>query len=476
MSTAGSESAAPASRLELAGPGSAPWFDADDPPERRGIHTCIHCGLCLTACPTYRETKIEPESPRGRIYLIRALAEGRIEADESVQEHLDNCLACRACETVCPAGVPYAQLLEATRGQFHRRAERRGVLASVGHWVLETIFPERGRFHLVADLMRVGQAGPAAALMRNPALRRRLPRFVTQGYDMLPPLPPRAERALEGVAPRLPAGARLEQHEDALVFVPAGTPRANLAFFTTCVMEVVFSRINHEMVRLLVLAGARVVVPRAQTCCGALHAHAGLRHRAKDLARRNARAFAEAAGTRGPFDMVVNGSAGCGAALRDYGHLLHEDGGAEAAQALASHVRDFSEALAQLGLPPGPRSLAQKDGRPLRVAVHDPCHLAHAQKVRSAPRQLLRALPGVEAVDLANADWCCGSAGVYNLTHPEMAERQLERKVETIAAAQAEVVIASNPGCQLHMGRGVGARGLATRIQHLAEVLGAAYR
>ncbi len=464
----------PSSRLELARVTAPSWFEEHDAPDRRGLHTCIHCGLCLTACPTYRETKIEPESPRGRIYLMRALAEGRIDPDESVTEHLDNCLACRACETVCPAGVPYAQLIESTRGQMTARAERRSFLARLGGWVLGNVFPDRERLHLAGDLLRLGQLGPMAAILKIPGLRDRLPRFVSQGWEMLPPLEPRSRRRLDSVQHSLPPGARLEETPEVLIFHPAGAVRARAAFFTACVTEVMFPRVNQAIVQLLVLAGCQVAVPVAQTCCGALHSHAGHRRRARELARRNVLAFGAKGLDVAPYDFLVTGSAGCGAALRDYGHLLEDESCAHEATTLALRVRDFSEVLDQLGLPEAKRSLAG-DGRSLRVAMHDPCHLAHAQKVRSGPRRLLRGLPGVESVELANSDWCCGSAGIYNLTHPEQAERQLRHKVDTIAASQADVVVASNPGCQLYIRRGVRERGLPVRVSHLAEVLAEAY-
>ncbi len=447
------------------------WFDAEDAPARADINTCIHCGLCLTACPTYRELKIEPDSPRGRIYLMRGLAEGRIRPDDPLTTHLDNCLDCRACETVCPAGVPYGRMLEATRGQLQRRAARGTPTRWLGEWVLRNVFPERSRMHALADLLRLGQQGPLASLMRSGAARRLLPGFALQGYAMTPPIEPRRERALGLVSGSLPPGARMERRGDALVFRPAGAPRMRVAFFTTCVMEVLFPAVGRDAVRLLVLAGAEVTVPGDQTCCGALHAHAGLRRMAKTLARRNLRAFA------GAFDAVVTHSAGCGAALREAGHLLQEDRSASDAEGFAGRVRDVSEVLADLGLPASPTPLrSERDPqRPLRVAYHDPCHLAHAQKVRAQPRALLRSLPGVELVDLPNPDWCCGSAGIYNLTHPEMAEAQLEGKLDSIERVAPELVVASNPGCLLHMARGARARGMAPRMVHLVEVLARAY-
>jgi len=447
------------------------WFDSEDAPGRAALETCIHCGLCLTACPTYRELKIEPDSPRGRLYLMRGLAEGRIGPDEPLVRHLDQCLGCRACEPVCPAGVPYGRLLEETRGQLARRLPSEGPLASLGRWALEHIIPDRKRAHFAADLLRLGQAAPMAALMRSPAVRRALPGFAVRGWDMTPPIVPRGARDLASVASSLPPGASLESGAEALTFRPAGPRRARVGFFSTCVMETMFPRVNQEAVRLLVLAGCEVVSPRRQSCCGALQAHAGLRRTARELARRNVGAFG------GALDFIVTDSAGCGAALREAGHLLHDDPLAGRAAEFSGRVRDVSQVLAELGLPEATARPCSPDGsgRALRVAYHDPCHLAHAQNVRREPRSLLARLPGVDLVDLADSDHCCGSAGVYNLTHPEMAEAQLSHKTDAIAAADPDVVVASNPGCMLHMARGARARGLKCRVVHLVEVLAMAH-
>jgi glycolate oxidase iron-sulfur subunit len=465
----------------------ASWFDLEDAPGTRDLNTCIHCGLCLTACPTYRELKIEPDSPRGRIYLMRGLAEGRIAPSDELVTHLDNCLDCRACETVCPAGVPYSRMLEETRGQLQRRRPRSGFTARLGAWALTSLIPHRGRMNLAADLLRFGQSGPVAAFMRSGLAKRMLPAFALQGYAMTPAIAPRHERSLERLADALPAGARMTRETDgSLTFHPAGTPKRSVSFFVSCVMDVMFPHVTRESIRLLVIAGAQVSVPRAQGCCGALHAHAGLRRVSKDLARHNVEAFARgdvplatgsAVAPPARDDAVVTHSAGCGAALRDAGHLLSDAPGATEAAAFSSRVRDISEVLAELGMPVATATLqSPRDaGKPLRVAYHDPCHLAHAQKVRTPPRALLKALPGVELVDLPNSDWCCGSAGVYNLTHAEMANAQLEQKLESIRAVTPDVVVASNPGCLLHMERGAKQRGLDVPMMHLAEVMGLAY-
>jgi glycolate oxidase iron-sulfur subunit len=230
----------------------------------------------------------------------------------------------------------------------------------------------------------------------------------------------------------------MERRGEGLVFHPAGPARARVGFFTSCVMEVMFPAVNREAVRLLVLAGCEVAVPHAQTCCGALQAHSGLRRLAKRLARENLHAF------EGGYDFIVTDSAGCGAALREAGHLLHDESARDRAEAFSARIRDVAEVLAQLPLPEPRRPLASAHdpSRPLRVGYHDPCHLAHAQKVRSEPRAVLRRLPGVELVDLPNSDWCCGSAGVYNLTHPEMADAQLARKLDSIEQVAPELVVA----------------------------------
>ncbi len=448
------------------------WFDAEDAPARADLRSCIHCGLCLSACPTYRTLGLEPNSPRGRLFLMRGLAESRIAPAHPLLDYLDQCLGCRACETACPAGVPYGRLLEVARGQLERRVRAPSFSRRLGQWALRRIVPDRAAMHRAADLMRLAQNPAFEALMRSRAARALLPEFALRGWRMTPPLLPRRQRALERVAPALPPGARMEARADALVFHPAGAPKARAAFFTSCVMEVMFPRIDHQAVRLLVLAGCEVTVPRGQCCCGALQAHAGMLPLAKDLARANARLF-----DPGEHDFVVNDSAGCGAALRDAGELLHADPLAAPAARLSARVRDVAEVLEQLGLPEpaAPLRSSADPARPLRVGYHDPCHLAHAQQVRSQPRALLRRLPGLELVDLPDSDWCCGSAGVYDLTHPGMSDAQLAHKVDTIAAVAPEVVVASNPGCAMHMARGAAERGLAVRIEHLVELLARAY-
>jgi glycolate oxidase iron-sulfur subunit len=386
--------------------------------------TCVHCGLCQSACPTYLELGTEADSPRGRIHLMRGLEDGRLDASPEVVRHLDLCLGCRACETACPSGVRYGALIEAARPWIERHRPAR---------------------------TRVARRLLAAALT-TPWLRRALlapARLVagmpwTHGWMAFAAALPRRRRAV------VPS-----------VIEPEGVARGSAVLVTGCVAETLFGDTNHATAALLRRAGVRVVVPRDQGCCGALPLHLGARDRAESLARGLARTLS----TTGA-DWVVSNAAGCGALLREYDHLLPDD---PAARAVARRARDAIELLAEVGLP-APRE-------PLRctIAVHDPCHLVHGQGVRTQVRSLLATIPGVRLVDLPESDVCCGSAGTYNLTEPEMARRLLERKLRHVAESGAEVVAAANPGCLLQMRAGALARGLPTRIEHPIDLLARAH-
>ncbi len=401
---------------------------------REKLLTCVHCGLCLAACPTYVELGVEADSPRGRIHLIRALEEGQLAPTPEVIRHLDLCLGCRACETACPSGVEYGALIEAARPYVERfrpapaRWGRRALAA-----VLTTPALRRAAF---APLRLVG----GARWVRRLARRRGSPWLAYVA-------------ALPGAAraPRLPE-----------VLEPEGRPRGTAVLLTGCVAETAFGRTNVATARLLQRAGVRVVVPRGQGCCGALAIHLGAAERARTLARSVARVL----GASGA-DWVVSNAAGCGALLRAYSDLLPGD---PAAANVGARARDALALLAELGLPPPSRPLA------CTVAVHDPCHLAHGQGVHAQVRELLAALPGVRLVELEEADMCCGSAGTYNLTEPAMARRLLERKLDRIAATAADVVAAANPGCILQIRAGAILRGLGVRVEHPIDLLAAAHR
>jgi glycolate oxidase iron-sulfur subunit len=397
---------------------------------REQLSTCVHCGLCLAACPTYVELGLEADSPRGRIHLMRALAEGTLAPTAEVRHHLDLCLGCRACETACPSGVPYGALIEATRPVVERA---RPLPARWLRSALGTLLTTRA--------LRTVAFAPAWLVAGRPRLaraaRRRRSRWLAYAA------------ALPGTrAARLPP-----------VIEPDGPPRGTAILLVGCVADTLFAATNVATARLLARAGVRVLVPRAQGCCGALALHLGGRARARRLARRMV-AVADFAA-----DWVVTNAAGCGALLREYGALLADD---VRAAAVASRARDALELLDELGLPPTCAPLAAT------VAVHDPCHLAHGQGVRAPARRLLAEVPGVRLVELEESDACCGSAGTYNLTEPAMARRLLDRKLDRIAASGAEIVAAANPGCILQIRAGAVLRGLAVRVEHPIDLLAAA--
>jgi glycolate oxidase iron-sulfur subunit len=420
---------------------------------RPALLACVHCGLCLSACPTYRELKLEPDSPRGRLYLMRAMEEGRLAAGPDAVRHLDLCLNCRACETACPAGVHYGDLFERTRARLIE-AGRASWTVRAGGAVLRGLFHPWERIEAAADVLRLAQNLGLVRLAAGGLGARLLPPGLRLAAQLLPRVPARAERAL-------PAGthAAYEPHRS--------RPRARVGLVATCVVQPLYPQVNRALLHLLRLAGCEVVVPEGQTCCGSLFVHAGLRDEARGLARATLRVFPE------DLDFVVTAAAGCGATLKEYANLFTPDAaGAEErgrAAAFAARVRDGLELLAELGLPPAQRPVVE------RIAVHDPCHLAHAQRVREAPRRLLRSLPGAEVVDLADSDRCCGSAGVYNLQHPEIAGPLLEQKLASVRAAAPTVVAVANPGCLLHMEAGARQRGLAVRFAHPLEIVAAAY-
>jgi glycolate oxidase iron-sulfur subunit len=389
----------------------------------------------LPQCPTYRVLGQEMDSPRGRVYLMRAATEGRIGLTENFVLHMDRCLGCRACETACPAGVPFGRLIEETRGQIERKVPRPLGRRLLGRLLLGG-FPERQRLARILALTRLYQRSGLQRVIRGSGLLRSFPRLGAM-ERLLPTLPARP-------ADRLPVDT-----------LPAsGAHRGTVALLEGCVQAVLFPEVNRATVTLLARAGYRVVVPEGQACCGALHLHWGDRAAGRALAQRNVAAFAHA-------DWIVTNAAGCGAALRDYGHLLGED---PWALALAGRVRDVTELLAEHL--PGPR-------RPLDLTVtyHEPCHLAHGQRVREAPRTILRAIPGLRLVELSESDLCCGSAGVYNLMEPEIAGQLLARKLDRVVATGAEVVATGNPGCLLQLRRGFADRGLAVRAYHPVELL-----
>lgn len=403
---------------------------------------CIHCGLCLESCPTYALTKAEPDSPRGRIHLMKALIEGEVDPAKLTYGALDRCLGCRACESACPSGVPYGHLLEAVRARFvlpHRAPDARRRA-----WLVM-------RDHLLTHPIRL-----RAALGPLSGARRWLPRGLERGSRMLPSM---LRRAVEMVDP---PGTELPLPE----FSPAVGPRqGTVALLTGCVMDALYRRVHHATLRVLRRAGYDVWIPRQQACCGALHRHDGDFARAAELLRVNLRAFA-----RPGVVAIVTNSAGCGAAMKDYGTWLPPgDPDREAAIAFSRQVRDVTEFLASVDLPRPDRPI------PLKAAYHEPCHLAHGQKIREAPRALLAMIPELELVTLAESDWCCGGAGSYAMLEAEKSERLQARKLKHLQASGADLLVTANPSCLMQLGDGLRRYRMRPELLHLVELLDRAY-
>ncbi len=413
-----------------------------------GVNQCVHCGLCLASCPTFAELGTEMDSPRGRIFLIKSLAEGRTALTDSTVQHLSLCLDCRACETVCPAGVPYGRLIEAAKAEIER-ARPGSPARRLFRWLnFGILLGHPKALALAASALRLYQVSGLQWLVRRSGLLRLLPGTLPAWEALLPSMPSRRERA--PLPPYIPA---------------EGPRRARVALLTGCVQAVVFGAQNRATARVLAKNGCDVLVPEGQGCCGALHAHGGDHARALALSRRTIEAFE---GARA--DAVIVTTSGCGAHMKGYGQLFSADPAwAERARRFAASVQDVAEFLARTPLAGPLRPVA------MTVTYHDPCHVVHGQKLRKEPRQLLAQIPGLTVVDLAESDWCCGSAGIYNLTEPEMAGRLLERKVRHVLETGAEAVVTANPGCILQIQAGLRARAAGVRVLHVVELLDRAY-
>jgi glycolate oxidase iron-sulfur subunit len=413
-----------------------------------GVNQCVHCGLCLAYCPTFSELGTEMDSPRGRIFMIKSLAEGRMSLTDPAVEHLSLCLDCRACETVCPAGVPYGRLIEAAKVEIERQRPG-GAVRRAFRWVNFGLLLGRPRvLRLAAAGLRMYQASGLQTLVRKSGIVKLLPGTLSAWEPLLPPLPRAADRA--PLPPATPA---------------QGERRARVALLAGCVQSVVFGAHNRATVRILARNGCDVVVPPSQGCCGALNAHGGDHARAVAMAKQTIAAFE---GER--VDAIIVNTSGCGAHLKAYGALLADDPAwAERARQFAASVQDISEFLAKTPLR-GPLAPVG-----MTVTYHDPCHVVHGQKIRKEPRQILAQVPGLRVVDLPESDWCCGSAGIYNLTQPEMASRLLARKVGHVMETKAEAVITANPGCILQIQQGLRERGRDVAVLHLVEILDKAY-
>lgn len=402
--------------------------------ELAGINACVHCGFCLQACPTYLALEDENDSPRGRIFLMRGLLEGTVAPDsDDVQTHIGRCLGCRACETACPSGVPYGHLLEATRATL---AQSRPIPLIAR--IILAVFGSRVLLPVAMFASRLFAATPLPTLLARLGGR--------MGFAM---------------AMLASAGSPLERDPYA---TPSGGERGNAALLEGCVMEGLFGDTNRATERVLRVNGYAVVAAKGQGCCGALHAHAGDLEAARALARRNVAAY-EASGA----DVIAVNSAGCGAMMKDYGHLLQDDPEwSERAAAVASKVRDVSELLAEAGPKPGAPL-------PLRVCYDAPCHLLHGQRVSLPPLAVLGSIPQLELVPLRDSDQCCGSAGIFNLIEPETSDAVLSVKLANIAESGASFVATGNPGCLMQIGAGLLRSGSRAKVIHPVDLLDASY-
>jgi len=416
-------------------------FDDHRPPRLDLINDCVHCGFCLPTCPTYVLWGEEADSPRGRIYLMETGLAGEPMTDSMVQ-HFDRCLGCMACVTACPSGVRYDRLIEDTRAQVERRHPRTRAERLLRGAIFR-LFPYPRRLRLLRGPLRAYQGSGVRRLL-GPLLAR-TPTLAT----------------LESLAPRLRRPERLPER------VPAVGPcRAVVGMLTGCVQRAFFPDVNAATARVLAAEGCDVVLPRAQGCCGALSVHTGREAEAQRFARSLIDAFEDAG-----VDYLVVNAAGCGSSLKEYGDLLRDDPSyAERAAALAAKVRDVSEVLVELG------PVAPRHPLPLSVAYHDACHLAHAQGVRAQPRRLLADIPGLSLREIASAEICCGSAGVWNVLNPEPARELGDRKARDVLATGADLLVTANPGCLMQVAAAVHRAGGVIGLAHTVQVLDASIR
>lgn len=441
-------------------PQVAPALTLDPRTRARGL-ACVHCGLCLPACPTYTTTHHEADGPRGRIQLMLGLSDGSIALTDAVTRHLDLCLDCRACETACPSGVVYHELIEETRARLDARRPRRA-----GDRLLRRlffhVFTHPTRLKLALLPARLLQAVRLYPLLRRVGVFRLLPESLQKMERLLPEHGPLWPRAMG----ERPARTAVEDASPDTGAPPRGrraTP-LRVGFFGGCVGSVLFDDVNRQAVELLSAGGAEVVCPRAQRCCGAIHHHNADHSTAQDLARRNIDAFLPPGGA--PVDRIVTTIAGCGAMLREYDLLLRDDPAyRDRARQFAERVRDISELLLEVDLPAPRHPIA------LTATYHDACHLTHAQRVTDPPRQLLAGIPGLRLVPLAESDVCCGAAGTYNLTQPRMAATLAERKLRNIEESGAGLCVTGNVGCAMHIAGEARASGRTLRVVHPVSLL-----
>jgi len=418
-----------------------------DKPQQADLDRCVHCGLCLNACPTYRELGVEMDSPRGRIYQMNQVAAGAPIAPSYI-EHIELCLACRGCETACPSGVEYGRLVEAARAEIEARMPRPLATRLLRKFIFGHLLQSPGTLKMAGALLYLYEASGLKSVVRSSGLLRLFGKLGN----------------LESLAP--PAESPFFFAQIGKTFPAEGDRRYRVAFLAGCIANVSFARLNEATVRVLQKNGCEVVVPAGQNCCGALHVHSGLREEARKLARRNIDAVAG-----GDFDAIITNAAGCGSTLKEYDELLeHDPDYAAKARAFTGKMQDMSEFLASIELNP------QMGEVPFAATYQDSCHLAHGQRVRAQPRKLLRAVPGLQFREMPMSDLCCGSAGIYNVTQNQMAMQVLKSKMDYVNMAGADVIVTANPGCMLQLKAGAMLHGKGQRVAHVVEILDEAYK
>ena len=423
-------------------------FSGPDAPQESDMYKCVHCGFCLQACPTYIQTGLETESPRGRIALMKAVNEGRIGITDTVIRHWDLCIQCRACEVACPSGVPYGNLIEATMAQVADHRKQNIVQKTITDLSLKQIVPHQGRLRALMSLTRMYQRSGVRSLVRKSGV-----------LDKIAP----SMAALESSMPEV-SSAYFNARGQTIRAL--GQRRARVAILSGCIMPLINGPEMDAAVRVLARNGCDVVVPKGQVCCGAINSHVGDLDTARKLARRNIDIFDDAG-----VEYVIVPSAGCGSRMKEYGHLLSRDRAySERAHQFSSTVKDINEFLVELPFDPPTASLDY------RVTYQDSCHLGNAQRITSAPREILRAIPGVEFVELPNAGQCCGAGGTYTITERDFSLRVLNSKMDAFETTDADVFATANPGCLMQLQYGVQDRNLPAQVKYVTDLLDEAYQ
>ena len=423
-------------------------FSGPDAPEESDLYKCVHCGFCLQACPTYLETGLETESPRGRIALMKAVNEGRIGMTDSVVRHWDLCIQCRACEVACPSGVPYGSLIESTMAQVERKREVGLIPKLAAGLALNHVIPNQGVLEFSMGLARIYQKSGVQSLVRKSGLLKLVSRSLADMESSMPTASDSFFRAEGQTSP------------------PEGQLRSRVALLSGCVMPLFSGPEMEAVVRVLNRNGCEVVVPEGQVCCGAIHSHVGDLETTRSMARRNIDVFTDAG-----VDAVVIASAGCGSRMKEYDHLLRNDTQyADKAERFSKTVKDVHEFLVDLPFTPPTAELDYT------VTYQDSCHLGNAQRITSAPRQILNAIPGVDFVELPGAGRCCGAGGTYTITERDFSLRVLASKMDDFQTTGADVLATANPGCLLQLQYGVADRGLTADVKYVTDLLDEAYR